>query len=119
MAIVPIISLLLAVLLVVLAIFPVILRQIGPIDMILAVVPVVVVLVVAVIDADLDDSFLRLRRSYNQPGCDNDGGQQQRANISIDEFHRVIPQFRDVSIPVFTTVDHRRLRRLFLLTPIY
>jgi len=55
----PVIALLSATLLVVLAIVSVLIREIASIGAILAVVPVVIVLVISIVDSDLDAGLLR------------------------------------------------------------
>ena len=78
---VPVSPLVAVILAVVLAIFAVIFREVASVGDVLVVIPIVVVVMVAIVDADI--CFLSFRFADDPGRCSDSGGQNQRAEVAI------------------------------------
>jgi hypothetical protein len=69
--------------------FFVIVGQVDPPGIVLAIVPVVVVLVVGIIDSDLDAVVIRCGGGQSRQGRCDSGGQEKRNDITMCKTHMV------------------------------
>ena len=73
-------------------------HEVAPVGAVFAVVPVVVVAMVAIVDADLDASFLRLGAGDESGRRDQGSTQEQQAEVSIDMTQGVSSVYRDTPL---------------------